>query len=75
MQRQLQKAQKEGKAARAELKCAQATAAGFECSFLAERQQRRKVSPCCACHRSLPANCMRVDARCNVLGWHESFEI
>lgn len=53
MQRQLHKTQQDGKAARAELKSAQAVAVDFERSFRAERQQRRKVSPCCAYHRSL----------------------
>ena len=60
--RQLKEAQQAGKAAHTRLASAQAAAADFERSFLAERQQRRKVSPCCACHRS-QRNCMNVDVQ------------
>ena len=53
MQRQLKKAQQEGRTAHAGLASAQAVATELERSFLAERRQRRKVVLCCGGHRPM----------------------
>ena len=70
MQRQLKKAQQEGRTAHAGLASAQAVAAELERSFLAERRQRRKVVLCCGGHRPMLPPALMQMCRVHMLRVH-----